>query len=38
MLVKVAYYSSSIASFDGQIMLKLCSVFQIMPPFLNYAL
>ena len=32
MLVKVAYYASSI-SFFGEIMLELCSFFQIMPLF-----
>ena len=32
MLVKVTYHARSIALF-GQIMLKLCSFFQIMPFF-----
>ena len=37
MLVKVAYYASSIAFF-GEIMLKLCSFFQIMPLFFKIML
>ena len=38
MLGKVAYYASITALFFGQIMLKLCSFFQIMLLFLDFAL